>query len=236
MNWNIRKKFWEKAEAQKADNGFSVALDGRVLRTPAKALLVVPTKALACDIAAEWNAVEDQVDPSCMPMTRLANSAIDKVAHQKREVADMLAAYADSDLLCYRAQSPEALARRQEKAWDPYLNWAEEMFDARLVACAGVIHASQNPEALNRLAQPVHDLDFFQLTAFHELVTLTGSLILALALIHGFGPAESIWNDSRLDENWQIEHWGQDEWEEQQTVEKFAAFLSAAEFFRHASE
>ena len=128
------KKFWKKAEVVTEANGFTVTLDGRGVRTPAKARLVVPTEALAREIANEWQAQEDRVNPATMPFARMANSALDKVASQHAEVADMLAAYGDSDLLCYRAEAPEGLAERQRAAWDPLLDWAAATLGARYPA------------------------------------------------------------------------------------------------------
>jgi chaperone required for assembly of F1-ATPase len=208
--WAARR-FWTTANAVPVEGGFSVHLDGRPVRTPLKAPLVVPTLALAKAVAAEWQAQEGRVNPETMPFTRTANSAIDKVAPQRAEVADMLAAYGDSDLLCYRAEGPDELVARQAEAWDPLLDWAAESLGARLRATAGVIHIDQSPASLETLQALVTGLTAFQLAAFHDLVAITGSLVLALAVAHRRITVDEAWQLSRIDEDWQISQWGEDE-------------------------
>jgi len=225
------KRFWREASVVADASGFAIALDGRRVRTPAKAPLVVPTRALARAIAAEWDAQGDQVRPETMPFTRTANSAIDKVAHQRAEVAEMLAEYGDSDLVCYRAEGPEGLVARQAAAWDPVLDWVASEYGARLVARSGVIHAPQDAQALRRLADGVHALDPFALAAFHDLVALTGSLVLALAAAHDWRAPGLIWDMSRIDEAWQEEHWGPDDDARATADLRRAAFLSAKAFW-----
>lgn len=226
-----RKRFWtETAVAAKAGR-FAVTLDGAEVKTPAKAALILPTRAMAETVAAEWAAQRDIVDPLSMPYTRSANAAIDKVGHQRRELADMLAAYGDCDLLCYRAETPRALADRQAGEWDPALNWAAEALGARLVPRAGVIHRPQAPAALAALSVRVHALDPFRLTGFHDLVSLSGSLILGFAAVMGWRDAETIWRLSRLDETWQEEQWGADEEAQREAEIKRRAFLHARRFF-----
>ncbi|MEL6685084.1 MAG: ATP12 family chaperone protein, partial [Pseudomonadota bacterium] len=176
------KRFWKLAQAEPCDGGFTVKLDGRPVRTPAKAALVLPTKAMADAIAAEWDAQEEVVDPRTMPVTRGANAAIDKVRTQRDEVIALLAEYGDSDLLCYRAAGPEALIDRQAKAWDPMLDWAAETLGARLFVGEGVMHVAQKPDALDKLTAEVAAFDDFALAAVHDLISLSGSLILALAV------------------------------------------------------
>lgn len=230
--WKL-KRFWKAAGADTdpGEVGYRVLLDGRPVRTPAKALLAAPTRAMALAIAAEWDAQEAEIDPTTMPMTRAANAAIDKVAVQRAEVADMLAAYGDSDLLCYRAEAPEELVARQAEAWDPALDWAAAELGARLEVFVGVIHAPQPPEALARLAREVHGLTAFQLAAFHDLVSLSGSLVLGLAAARGWREADALWAMSRIDETWQEEQWGYDEEAAEAAEVKARAFLDAKRFF-----
>ncbi|MFW2545232.1 ATP12 family chaperone protein [Primorskyibacter sp. 2E107] len=228
------KRFWQKTEIDTVEGGWTVTLDGRGVKTPAKTPLRVPTEALARAIAAEWQAQEDKVNPATMPFTRTANSALDKVATQHSEVAEMLAAYGDSDLLCYRADSPEALVERQANAWDPMLDWAETALGVRLQPRVGVIHAPQDAEALNVLSGQVKALDPFELAAFHDLVSLTGSLVLGFAAAHAHRPAAEIWLLSRIDEMWQEEQWGADDEATALASYKKDEFLHAAEFFRLA--
>lgn len=228
------KRFWQNTDITKVDGGFSVTLDGRGVKTPAKTALVVPTEALAREIAAEWQAQGDKINPATMPFTRTANSALDKVATQHAEVADMLAAYGDSDLLCYRAAHPEALVQRQAEAWDPILDWAKAALGVRLEPRTGVIHAPQTPDALTRLSRQVHDLSPFALAAFHDLVSMTGSLVLGFAAARDHLPPEDIWQISRIDETWQQEQWGEDEEASQLAAHMRGEFLHAAHFFRLA--
>lgn len=225
------KRFWKAAEVTDADAGFSVTLDGRPVRTPAKAPLILPTRAMAAAIAAEWDAQIDKVDPFTMPVTRSANAAIDKVAIQHAEVADMLAAYGDSDLLCYRAESPQELADLEAAHWDPLLHWAAEALSVRLETRKGIMHLPQAPEAIETLRGKVHALTPFELAAFHDLVSLSGSLVLAFAAIQDHLPPEEIWTMSRLDEIWQEEFWGVDEEAQEMANRKRNAFLHAHRFY-----
>lgn len=225
------KRFWKEAGVEKAKGGFAVTLDGRPVRTPAKALLVVPTRALAAAIAEEWNAQEDELRPETMPLTRTANSAIDKVSAQHGEVADLIAAYGETDLLCYRAEAPEALVHRQAAAWDPMLVWAETALGAHLAPVTGVIPAPQDTASLASLAERVRAFDAFRLAAFHDLVALSGSLVLGFAAAEALRPAEEIWEMSCLDELWQAEQWGEDEEAAAHSALKKKAFLDAARFF-----
>ncbi len=225
------KRFWKEARVVKESSGFGVSLDGRPVKTPAKRGLIVPTEEFAQTIAAEWDAQPEVIQPLSMPFTRSANAAIDKVAIQHAEVADMLAAYGDSDLLCYRADSPEALVARQTALWDPILDWAATALNARLVPRVGVIHAPQDQDTLDRLNAMVHDLGSFQLTAFHDLVSLSGSLILGFACAQSLLDAAEIWEISRLDENWQAEQWGADEEAESTALIKKVAFIHAKQVF-----
>ncbi|MEL7181059.1 MAG: ATP12 family protein [Pseudomonadota bacterium] len=225
------KRFWKLAQAEPCDGGFTVKLDGRPVRTPAKAALVLPTKAMADAIAAEWDAQEEVVDPRTMPVTRGANAAIDKVRTQRDEVIALLAEYGDSDLLCYRAAGPEALIDRQAKAWDPMLDWAAETLGARLFVGEGVMHVAQKPDALDKLTAEVAAFDDFALAAVHDLISLSGSLILALAVTKDAIPVQEAWQLSRLDEHWQIEQWGEDEEAAAAEAAKKAAFLDAARFY-----
>ncbi|GGE17110.1 ATPase [Primorskyibacter flagellatus] len=228
--WAARR-FWKAAAVTEGPEGFGIALDGRGVRTPAKAPLIVPTRALAEAIAAEWAAQGDTVDPRTMPATRGANAAIDKVAVQHAEVADMLAAYGDSDLLCYRADAPDELVARQAEGWDPMLDWAAETYGARLETRTGIMHDPQPASALARLAAEVHGMTAFELAAFHDLVSLSGSLVLGLAATRNAESAERLWDLSRIDEVWQAEQWGADEDAEQAAAVKRESFLNAKRFY-----
>ncbi|OWU84009.1 ATPase [Oceanicola sp. 22II-s10i] len=225
------KRFWKSAGVVPAGDGFTVELDGRPVRTPGKSPLILPSRAMAELIAAEWDAQDTTIDPNSMPATRAANSAIEKVATQFDAVAEMLAAYGDADLLCYRAEAPHELVQRQAEAWDPLLDWAAEVYGARLEARTGLMHEPQDPEALARLDAEVRRLSSFELTAFHDLVSLSGSLVIGLAAARDHRPADDLWTLSRLDELWQEELWGADEEAAEVAEIKRQAFLNAKQFF-----
>lgn len=205
------KRFWTAVEVVEAEGGFRVMLDGRGVATPGKLPLVLPTRAMAQAVAAEWDAQEGEIKPLTMPCTRSANSAIERVAPQHREVAEMLASYGETDLLCYRAERPAELTQRQTEGWDPLLDWAAERYGARLRVTAGVVPVAQPEAAVAKLAQAVHAVEPFAMTALHDLITLTGSLVLGLAVAEGRLSAKQAWDLSRIDELWQIEQWGADE-------------------------
>lgn len=225
------KRFWTNSTVVAAEDGYTVELDGRRVKTPAKASLVLPTRAMAEAVAAEWDAQVKEVNPAVMPFTRSANAAIDKVGLQHGEVADMLADYGDSDLLCYRATHPQELQNRQAAEWDPALDWAADTLSARLFPVAGVLHQPQPEDVLAGLRQRVHALDSFQLAAFHDLVSLSGSLILGFAVALDWRKPDEIWRISRLDEDWQIEQWGHDDEAHAAAEIKKAAFLHAKRFY-----
>lgn len=226
-----QKRFWKTASVADGPEGFAVELDGRPVRTPGKAPLALPTRAMAEAMAAEWQAQDEVINPLSMPVTRSANSAIDKVRPQHAEVADMLADYGDSDLLCYRAEAPAALIQRQSAQWDPALDWAAETLGVRLQARCGVMHRPQDCGDLSELRQRVHAMTDFQLAGFHDLVSLSGSLVLGFAAALDWRGAHEIWTLSRLDELWQQEQWGADEDAEEMAETKRLAFLHAKRFY-----
>ena len=205
-------------------------MDGRLVRTPAKAKLTVPTRALAEMIVAEWSAQEERVDPATMPFTRTANSALDKVALQFDDVCSVVSEYAASDLICYRAEGPSELVSRQKQAWDPYLLWAADTFDAPLNTASGLIFVDQPEDSLSKYRQIVSEMTAFELAAFHDLVALSGSFILALATYKLWRSPEETWLASRIDEHWQIEQWGKDEEAEEAETLKRDSFLFSAQF------
>lgn len=231
--WKARR-FWKASSVRPSEGGFEVALDDRPLRTPGKLPLLLPTTALAQAVAQEWDAQADVIDPNTMPLTRAANSAVEKVAPQFAEVADMLAEYGGTDLLSYRADQPAELARRQAEAWDPLVDWAATELRAPLRITHGVIPIRQDAQALSRLRQHLLELDIFGLTALHDLVTLPGSLILGLAVIRGRIEAETAFRISRIDEDFQAERWGQDD-EAQTAAESRRTAMLVAERLWHLS-
>ena len=234
MTPSLKKRFWKDAGIRKTVDGFSILLDARSLKTPAKADFVVPTETLAEAIAQEWRDQSEKVNPATMPMTRRANAAIDKVTVQRREVADLLADYGGSDLLCYRAEQPIELITRQAEAWDPLLVWAAAEFGATLRATNGVMPIRQDADSLSRLREAVHQLPVYLLTGFHDLVSLSGSLIIGFAAIRGYADHEQIWNLSRIDEVWQEELWGADDEATKAAALKKQDFFDALRFFKLA--
>lgn len=230
-DWKVRKVFWTVVTVQPDPVGWSVLLDAKPIRTPAKAPLILPNRAVADTVAAEWAAQRVTVDPATMPVTRYANSAIDRVAPAQAEVAALIAAYGASDHLCYRAIGPVELLARQTAGWDPVLDWTDTTLGVRLVTGQGVVPLTQDPAALDRLTALVTAMDPFRLAAFHDLVAISGSLVLALAVTQRYLSPDQGWSLSRIDEDWQIEVWGPDPEAEHAASQKHAAFLSAARFF-----
>lgn len=232
MSWGPRRRFWTQAGVRPRDTGFGVDLDDRPLQTPARQALLLPTRPLAEAIAAEWNAIEAEIRPEALPLTRAANSATDRVAPDPGPVIDAIAAYGGSDLLCYRAEEPLALVRRQAAAWNPWLDWSGRVLGAPLLAVVGVMHHPQPAESLARLRAHVAGFDAFRLTALHDLVSLSGSLVLGLAVSRGALAPEDAWELSRIDEAWQAEQWGEDCEAADQAARRRADFLQAEHLLR----
>jgi len=204
------RRFYEEAGVEEAESGFRVVLDGRPVRTPARGFLVAPSRRLAEVIADEWDAQRESIDPSTMPVTRLANSIIDGVVTAPAPVAADIAKYLGSDLLFYRADGPQRLVERQARLWDPVLAWARDALGARFVLAQGVVHAAQPESAITAARAAIPD-DPWRLGALHAITTLTGSAILALALLHGRLSADEAWEAAHVDEDWNMEQWGRDE-------------------------
>ena len=225
------KRFW-KAAAVTPELGpdLGIALDGRPVRTPGRVPLILPTPALADAVAAEWNAVGDTLDPRAMPLTGLANAAVDHVAPDPQAFAAGLAKYGESDLLCYRAAEPEPLAARQAVTWDPVIAWAERRYDVHFVATTGIVHRPQPPATLARLGQAVGALDPHALAAASPIVTITGSLLLCLALVEGAITPDEAWATAHVDEDWQAELWGVDTLATQARANRRADFDAAVRF------
>lgn len=208
---NLRKRFYEEATSRAADDGFIIELDGRPIKTPARAALTVPTAALGNVIAEEWNAQERHIVPETMLVTKLANTALDRVVPRKDEVVDEIAAFGGSDLVCYRADEPESLVTFQSEKWDPLLDWLDGRYQVRLELASGVIFKEQPPEALARLGDIVAVRAVFELAGLHQVVSLCGSLVLGLALLDSHINADQAHDLAHLDEAWQAERWGWDD-------------------------
>jgi chaperone required for assembly of F1-ATPase len=201
------KRFYQAAKATAEGN---VELDGRPIRTPGRALLILPGAALAEAVAGEWNAQGETIDPRAMKLTGLANAAIDRIAPDKDGFARGLAMYGESDLLCYRAEGPPRLIERQAHHWDPILAWARRRYDVDFEVASGIVHKPQPRATVDRLAHAVLAYSPFKLAGLAPLVTVSGSLVIALALAEGAIPLDAAWSAASLDELWQAENWGED--------------------------
>jgi len=208
----LPKRFYTEAGVLERDGLFHVALDGRTARTPARRPLAVDSRAVAEALVAEWQAQVEVIDPARMPLTRLVNSALDGVADQAEAVRAEIVRYAGSDALCYRADEPQALVERQNAVWEPIMHGLEQGLGARFTRTEGVVFAQQPPETLAAVAGIVDAIPApLALAGAHAVMTLTGSAILALALLRREIDAEAAWNAAHLDEDYQIGIWGQDE-------------------------
>lgn len=205
------KRFYKTAGVAAANGGFAVTLDGRPVRTPMGAPLQVPSAALAEALAAEWQDQGEQIEPASMPLTQLANTAIDRVGPLRGAVIDELLNYAGTDLLCYRAEHPAELATRQSGRWQPVLDWAMTRFDAPLLVVTGVMPVAQPAETLAALRRAAEAYEPYRLTALQMATAASGSLVLALALVEGRLDEAEAFAASQLDELYQAELWGEDE-------------------------
>ncbi|MGI9382882.1 MAG: ATP12 family chaperone protein [Methyloligellaceae bacterium] len=206
----LPKRFFKVARAERRGDGWLILLDDRPVRTPRKAELRLPTCDLAEAIVQEWSAQETVIDPATMPFTKLANTAIDRVRGREAEIVDEIVGFAGSDLLCYHADDPEELVALQAAVWDPVLAWMEERHGVRFKVGTGIVHVQQSEGSLLCIRELVGRLDAFHLTALHNMTTLTGSAILALAHAEGRLSADAAWAAAHVDEDWQISKWGED--------------------------
>jgi len=224
------KRFWKEVTVDAVDGGFAILLDGRPVKTPARASLAVPTEALAEAVADEWRSVGETIEPRAMPLTGLANAAIDRVVANKAAFAEALARYAESDLTCYRATGPQALVAVQDTAWDALLAWARRRYDVDFVTTEGVVHVAQPTATVEQLTHAVEALDAFHLAGLSPLVEIGGSLVAALALLDRAITPLQAWDAVSIDERWQIEQWGADEEAEAAIENRRRDFLAAARF------
>ncbi|UZK70831.1 ATPase [Sphingomonas sp. S1-29] len=224
------KRFWRDVAVQEQAGGWGISLDERPVRTPGRVPLLVPTPGLIEAIAQEWRAVETDIDPRAMPLTGLANAAIDRIAPDPAAFARALAAYGASDLLCYRADAPAPLADRQRAAWDSVLDWARGRYDVHFALAIGVMPVTQPAATLERLGDAIAARSPFELAPLSVVVTITGSLVLALALIEGAADADSVWTAANIDEDWQAEMWGEDSLATQSRAVRSAEYTAANTF------
>ncbi len=222
------KRFWKDVTVEAG----AILLDGRAVRTPAREPLVLPTPTLAEAVADEWRAVGAEIDPRTMPLTGYANAAIDKIAPNRAVFAAGLASYGETDLLCYRAENPPELAERQVQIWDPLLDWARARYDVAFVVTAGIVHRAQPPETLARLATAVAARSPFELASLSPVVTIGGSLVVALMLAEDAIDAEAAFEATHLDELWQAELWGEEWMAADARALRRADFVSADRLLR----
>ncbi|HEV8408545.1 MAG TPA: ATP12 family protein [Sphingomicrobium sp.] len=224
------KRFWKQVSTMAERDGWVVRLDERPIRTPARVPLVVPTEALAAAIAEEWRLVEGEVDPRAMPLTGLANAAIDRIAPDRQTFAAGLAKYGEADLACYRSEWPPELVSRQQASWDDLLAWGRRRYDVDFSTTTGLLHVPQAQATIDRLGRAVAELDAFHLAGLSPLISTGGSLIAALAVLEKAISVEAAWEAVSIDERWQLEQWGGDKEAETALENRRRDFFAAARF------
>jgi chaperone required for assembly of F1-ATPase len=224
------KRFWKDVSVEREADGWGIRLDGRSVKTPARVSLQVPTIALAEAIADEWCAVGEKIDPRAMPLTGLANAAVDRVAPDRQAFAEGLARYAEADLACYRAEGPRELVARQEKEWDALLDWARRRYDVDFATTCGLIHVGQPTGTVEQLRHAVAALDVFHLAGLSPLVTIGGSLLAGLAVEQRAITADQAWRAVSIDDRWQLDEWGADPEAERALENRRRDFFAAAQF------
>lgn len=236
MQKPLPKRFYKDVTVgETEESAFSILLDGKTMRTPAKSPLMVPTRALAQLLRDEWDAQVEVIDPTIMPVSRHVNTAIDGIASDPQAVFEDILRFSSSDLLCYRAGEPQALVARQSEHWDPIIDWAANTLGARFILVEGVMHQEQPREATAAFAVTLRKYDTpIELAALHTMTTLTGSAILAVALAEGERTLEEVWALAHLDENWTAEQWGEDEDAQIRTAKRFVDMRAAFDVLRAA--
>jgi chaperone required for assembly of F1-ATPase len=205
-----RKRFYKEAGVTESEGGFAITLDGKPIKTPSGRIVIVPVRAIADAIAAEWRAQQDTIDPLTMPLTRFANSVVESVVDRAQPVRDDVAKYLHSDLLFYRAGHPQALVAKEAQHWDPVLFWAADTLGAHFILGEGIMHVRQ-PDTAVEAAKGALPHDPWSVAALHVVTTLTGSALLALALTHGARDPDQVWDAAHVDEDWNRDQWGVDE-------------------------
>jgi chaperone required for assembly of F1-ATPase len=224
------RRFWKEVALEQSTFGYAVRLDERPVKTPTRNELALPTRKLADAVVAEWEAVEKTIDPVVMPMTGFANAAIDHIGADRDGFVTAIAAYAETDLLCYRAAADEPLGLRQAEMWDPWLDWARARYDVSFVIVEGIMHQPQPAPTLAKLRRAVAGRGTFELAAMAKLAHLSGSLVLTLAVVERAGEADALWDAACLDELWQEELWGADHWADKNRADRKAEFMAAVRF------
>ncbi len=232
----LPKRFYEVVTTEMRDGGFAVLLDSKPIRTPARHLMMVPVQSVADAMALEWDRQGTHIDPATMPLTRIVNSALDGVAEAMEAVAEEIVGYAGSDLLCYRADAPQGLCDRQSAHWDPVLKWVDDSLGARFLLAEGVMFIDQPQEAVDAVRRAVKPFDPIGLAALHTVTSITGSVLLALALAHSAKTPDEVWSAAHVDDDWNIEKWGEDEEVRRVRAFKRGDFDAAALILNRQSE
>jgi chaperone required for assembly of F1-ATPase len=224
------RRFYKDVGVTEGKHDWSVTLDGKVLRSPAKKELALPTRALASAVAAEWDAQSDNIRPRTMPLMQFAATAIDRIAVERTRIVADLAGYAATDLICYRAIQPPTLVERESQAWDPLLDWLRRRYDVSLDITSGIVAIAQPPSTLEALRRVVDGYDDFALSGLATLVYASGSLVIALAVAEGELTPEQAAHAAQLDELYQSERWGEDREAVERRVGQMAELVSARRF------
>lgn len=224
------RRFWKEVTVEQSAYGLAIRLDGKPVKTPLRAELMVPTRGLADAVIAEWEAVAEKIDPAAMPMTGFANAAIDRIGPERDVFVAAISAYGETDLFCYRAEAGEPLAAKQAEVWEPWLDWARARYDVAFTIVEGIMPQPQPPETVARLQTAVASRGTFELAAMAKLAHLSGSLVATLALVERAGSAAELWTASCLDEIWQEELWGEDYFATKNRNDREAEFMQAARF------
>ncbi len=226
------KRFYKTVSVKEEGSEYTLLLDERVVKTPMKNTLKVPAKALAIAASQEWDAQKEHIDPGTMLLTKLINTALDRVSPMRRAIIDEITSFAGTDLLCYRALEPKSLVEKEAAHWDQYITWLRTTHQITLQTTSGITHVEQAGEELEKLHNLLGDFDDFALTAAHNITTLTGSAILTLALLAGEAEASAIWQAAHVDEDYQAEQWGLDEEAAARCKRRHAEFLKTHEFYQ----
>ncbi len=234
----LPRRFYSKVSVGASDGGFAVLLDGREAKTPAKAPLVLPTRAAAEAVAAEWDAQKDHVNLANMPLTRIVNAAIDGVAGHMEALVDEITKYADTDLVCYRADAPASLEQAQAEAWDPILTFAASQLGAHFICAEGIGYVAQPAAAKAAVRAKVDAVSHrgaaapFALASLSVMTSITGSVLIALTLADGVISLDEAWRAAHVDEDFQIRHWGEDHEAMARRARAFAEMEAAERLWR----
>ena len=226
------KRFYKNVTIETECYGYAILLDGKPVKTPARKAMALPNVEMADAVKSEWDAQGEEIDPKSMMVTGFANAAIDRVADDRETFIRNIAAYGESDLLCYRADSPDPLVERQMREWQPWLDWAQQQYDAPLIVVSGIMHQEQPMQSLLNLRKTVEAMNDFQLSAMAKMTHISGSLIASLAIFEGQTNVDAIWDALCLDELWQEEQWGADSFAERHRNDRKFDFEAAVNFLK----